>query len=75
MVVDAAKFGFEDRQALEVMPDRIFIGDAIAAVDLDGFLADQARGLAHADLCRESRAASARSAASAHALQQAFQKG
>jgi len=52
VVVDIAKLRIEDRQALEIVTNRIFIGHAIAAMDLDCFLAHMMSGLTHSNLRR-----------------------
>ena len=48
MMIDIAELGIENRQPFEIVPDGIFIGHAITAVDLDRFLADVMGGLSHA---------------------------
>ena len=48
MMIDIAELGIENRQPFEIVPNGIFIGHAITAVDLDRFLADVMGGLSHA---------------------------
>ena len=53
VMIDIAELAFEDRQTLEIVANSVFVGHAVAAVDLNRFLANQARRLANADLgCR-----------------------